>query len=134
MENDKGARGRTAVRIFKNKWFAKFASKEGISDEKLIQAVSEAEAGNIDADYGGGVIKQRIARPMEGKSGGYRSIILYRKKDKAFFVYGFAKSVMANIDKADVKGFKQLAKVMLDLTDEELKTLLKNKEIEEVES
>jgi hypothetical protein len=55
------------VRIFKNKWFAKFASKEGISDEKLIHAVKEVEAGNIDADYGGGVIKQRIARPKEGK-------------------------------------------------------------------
>jgi hypothetical protein len=122
------------VRIFKNKWFAKFAGKEGISDEKLIQAVRDVDAGNIDADYGGGVIKQRIARPKEGKSGGYRSIILYRKEDKAFFVYGFAKSVMENIDKADVKGFKQLAKVMLDLTDEELKILMKNKEIEEVES
>ncbi len=122
------------MRIFKNKWFAKFASKEGIGDEKLIQAVMEAGAGSIDADYGGGVIKQRIARPKEGKSGGYRSIILYRKEDKAFFVYGFAKSVMENIDKTDVKGFKQLAKVMLDLTDEELKILLKNKEIEEVEA
>lgn len=122
------------MRIFKNKWFAKFASKEGIGDEKLIQAVREAGAGSIDADYGGGVIKQRIARPKEGKSGGYRSIILYRKEDKAFFVYGFAKSVMENIDKTDVKGFKQLAKVMLDLTDEELKILLKNKEIEKVEA
>lgn len=122
------------MRIFKNKWFAKFASKEGIGDEKLIQAVREAGAGSIDADYGGGVIKQRIARPKEGKSGGYRSIILFRKEDKAFFVYGFAKSVMENIDKTDVKGFKQLAKVMLDLTDEELKILLKNKEIEEVEA
>ena len=122
------------MRIFKNKWFAKFASKEGISDEKLIKAVEDAEAGNIDVDYGGGVIKQRIARPKEGKSGGYRSIILYRKENRAFFVYGFAKSVMENIDKTDVKGFKKLAKVMLDLTDEELKILLKNKEIEEVES
>lgn len=41
---------------------------------------------------------------------------------------------MENIDKTDVKGFKKLAKVMLDLTDEELKVLLKNKEIAEVES
>ena len=65
------------MRIFKNKWFAKFARKEEISDEKLIQAVKDADAGNIDADYGGGVIKQRISRPQEGKSGGYRTIILY---------------------------------------------------------
>ncbi len=67
------------MRIFKNKWFAKFAKKEGISDEKLIQAVGEVDEGSVDADYGGGVIKQRIARPQEGKSGGYRTIFLYRK-------------------------------------------------------
>ena len=61
-----------SVRIFKNKRFARFASQEGIDDSKLREAVRDAEAGKIDADYGGGVIKQRIARPGEGKSGGYR--------------------------------------------------------------
>jgi len=75
----------TAMRIFKNKWFAKFAKKEGISDEKLIRAVGEIDGGNADADYGGGVIKQRIARTEEGKSGGYRTIILFRKGNRAFF-------------------------------------------------
>jgi hypothetical protein len=65
------------VRIYKNKWFARFARKERISGAKLRQAVKEAEAGKIDADYGGGVIKQRIARTGEGKSGGYRTVILY---------------------------------------------------------
>jgi hypothetical protein len=54
------------VRIFKNRWSAKFARKEGIGDKKLIQAVKDANAGKIDADYGGGVIEQRIARPMKG--------------------------------------------------------------------
>ncbi len=73
------------MRIFKNKWFARFARKEGISEAKLREVVKDAEAGNIDADYGGGVIKQRIARSNEGKSGGYRSVILYRRGDKAFF-------------------------------------------------
>jgi hypothetical protein len=51
------------VRIFKHKWFAKFAKKEGISDAKLCKAVKDAESGKIDADYGGGVIKQRIGSP-----------------------------------------------------------------------
>ena len=72
------------MRIFMNKWFSKFARKEGISDEKLIQAVREADDGSIDADYGGGVMKQRIARPQEGKSGGYRTIILFRKVKQRF--------------------------------------------------
>lgn len=121
------------MRIFKNKWFAKFARKEGISDGKLIRAVRDVEAGNIDADYGGGVIKQRIARPREGKSGGYRTIILFAKDDKAFFVYGFAKSSLDNIDKSDVRGFKKLAKIMCSLTISQLDNLLEKAEIEEIE-
>lgn len=122
------------MRIFKSKWFARFARKEEISDEKLIQAVKDADAGNIDADYGGGVIKQRVARPKEGKSGGYRSIILYRQGEKAFYVYGFAKNVMENIDKADVRGFKKLAKVMLSVSERQVEIMLEKGEIEEVQS
>lgn len=122
------------MRIFKNKWFAKFARKEGISDKKLIQAVRDVEAGNIDADYGGGVIKQRIARPQEGKSGGYRTIILFSKGDKAFFVFGFAKSELDNIDRSDVRGFKKLAKIMGSLTPSRLDGLIAKAEVEEIKS
>lgn len=122
------------MEIFRSKWFAKFARKEEISDEKLIRAVKDADAGNIDADYGGGVIKQRIARPKEGKSGGYRSIILYRRGEKAFFVYGFAKNVIENIDKVDVQGFKKLAKVMLSASERQVEIMLETGEIEEVKS
>ena len=77
---------------------------------------------------------QRIARPKEGKSGGYRSIILYRQGEKAFFVYGFAKNVMENIDKADVQGFKKLAKVMLSATERQVEIMLEKGEIEEIQS
>ncbi len=77
------------MKVYKSKWFAKFARKERIVDAKLCEAVRNAEHGLIDADYGGGVIKQRISRPNEGKSGGYRSIILFRKGEISFFVYGF---------------------------------------------
>ena len=50
------------MRIFKNKWFMRFARKEGISDEALLEAVKQIEAGNYDANLGAGVYKQRIAR------------------------------------------------------------------------
>ena len=124
--------GRSSVRIFKNKWFVRFSRKEGISDEKLREAVKDAEAGNIDADYGGGVIKQRIARPNEGKSGGYRSVILYRRGDKAFFVYGFLKSERENINEAEEQEFKKLAKVTFAFSEEELIMLLKTEVYKEV--
>ena len=111
--------------IFKSKSFAKFARNEGISDAKLCQVVRDADAGKIDAEYGGGVIKQRIARPGEGKSGGYRSIILYRQGDKAFFVYGFSKSERQSIDKTEERAFKELAKITFAFSVEELSTLIK---------
>jgi hypothetical protein len=124
--------GRSSVRIFKNKWFARFARKEGISEAKLREAVKDAEAGNIGADYGGGVIKQRIARPNEGKSGGYRSVILYRRGDKAFFVYGFLKSERENINEAEEQEFKKLAKVTFAFSDDELTKLIKKGAYKEV--
>lgn len=120
------------MRIFKNKWFVRFARKERIADAKLSEAVRNAEKGLIDADYGGGVIKQRIARPGQGKSGGYRSIILFRKGELAFFVYGFAKNEQDNIDKSDERDFKDLAKVLLVLSGENLKKLTESGDMTEV--
>ncbi len=120
------------MRIFKNKWFARFARKQHIANARLCEAVCDADAGRIDANYGGGVIKQRIARAGEGKSGGYRSIILYRRGDKAFFIYGFPKSERANIDDAEEAVFKELAKVTFALSNGDLQKLLKNGTYEEV--
>lgn len=66
------------VQILKNAWFERFARKQRIMDVALIEAVRRAERGQIDADLGGGVIKQRVARAGQGKSGGFRTIIPYR--------------------------------------------------------
>ncbi|CDH44522.1 type II toxin-antitoxin system RelE/ParE family toxin [Candidatus Contendibacter odensensis] len=120
------------MRIFKSKWFTKFARKERISDAKLCEAIRNAEKGIIDADYGGGVIKQRITRLHEGKSGGYRSIILFRKRALSFFVYGFAKSEQHNIDESDERDFKDLAKIVLMLSDGELRNLVDSGQYTEV--
>ena len=79
------------MRVFKTKAFDRFARRERITDDALREAAHRADHGEIDADLGGGVIKQRIARSGEGKSGGFRTIILFRRKGRAFFVYGFSK-------------------------------------------
>ena len=120
------------MRVFKSKRFAKFARKERISDVRLCEAVKNAEQGQIDADFGGGVIKQRIARQGEGKSGGYRSIILFRRGERAFFVFGFAKNEQANIDASDERDFKELAKVLLAASVDDLKKLVQQGEFVEV--
>jgi hypothetical protein len=69
------------------------------------------------------VIKQRIAREGEGASGGFRSIVLYRRGKLAFFVFGFRKNRTANIKKDELKAFKKLAKEMLALNDGQIARL-----------
>ncbi len=108
------------MRIFLNKSFQRFANKESIDIDSLCLAVQRADAGQVDADLGGGVIKQRIARSNEGKSGGYRSIILYRTETLAFFVYGYAKNERDNITADELKAFKKLAKTVLSFDTEQL--------------
>lgn len=105
------------MRVFKTRWFVRFARQQAIDDESLCDAIARAERGLVDADLGGGVIKQRLARPHEGKSGGFRSIVAFRVGDRAFFVYGFAKSARDNIGADELKGFKKLAGQMLGYDD-----------------
>ena len=97
-----------------------------------MEAVERAEKGLIDADLGGGVIKQRIARPGEGKSEGYRSIVVFRNGDKAFFVYGFPKSELGNIRDDEAEQFKKAAKSILALSDDLIRQLIENDQLEEV--
>ena len=120
------------MRVFQNAWFGRFARKEDISTQVLWDAVDRAENGLVDADLGGGVIKQRIARPGESKSKGYRSIVLYRKGDKAFFVYGFPKSDLGNIRDDEQEQFKKAAKSIFALSDEQIRQLIENGQFEEV--
>lgn len=120
------------MRIFKSRWFQRFARREGIADAVLSEAAARAEMAQIDADLGGGVIKQRIARPGLGKSKGYRTIILFRRGARAFFVYGFAKSQRANINDAEKEQFKEAAKHVLALTEKQLTELLKRGDFMEV--
>ncbi len=99
----------------------------------LREAVLRAEQGLIDADLGGGVIKQRVARHGQGRSGGYRTLILYRQAHRAFFVYGFAKSEQANISVVEEAAFKKAARYVLDLTDGQIAALVQNGQFREVD-
>jgi hypothetical protein len=120
------------VRIFKNAWFQRFSIREKISDETLKEAVNRVQRGLIDSDLGGSVLKQRIARPGQGKSGGYRTIILFKKGERAFFVFGFAKNERANINDVETVAFKKAAKELLSLSDEQIRKLLDNGALAEV--
>lgn len=121
------------MRIFKNAWFFRFARREKIKDAVLKEAIARAERGLIDAELGGGVIKQRLARPGQGRSGGYRSIIIFQKGQRAFFVYGFAKSDRENIEPDETAAFKKSAKAFFALSDKQIEILIKDEELSEVD-
>jgi hypothetical protein len=121
------------MRVFKTKPFARFAGRERIADAALCEAVRRAEAGLIDADLGGGVIKLRLAREGQGRSGGFRSIVLFRRGARAFFVYGFAKSDRVNIRRDELRAFRLLADELLALEDRALAAAMKNGTIMEID-
>ncbi len=66
------------------------------------------------------MIKQRVARAGEGKSGGARSILLFQHGSRAVYVYGFEKKDRSNIDRRELEAFRELAKVILAYTDAEM--------------
>jgi hypothetical protein len=107
--------------VYKTKEFSRFARKAELGNAEMIEAAKAVASGQWDADLGGGVFKQRIAREGGGKSGGFRTIILFKVGGHSFFVYGFAKNERANITAKELKALKKLAATYLALDAEGLK-------------
>ena len=85
-----------------------------------VQPNDAVERGQIDADLGAGLIKQRVARPGAGKSGGFRTLVFFRAETRAVFAFGFAKSDMANLDDAEEAYLKKAAKLVLGFADAQM--------------
>ena len=121
------------VRLFKNTWFNRFAGKERIPDSELKEVVDQLEKGQAYADLGGDVYKMRIARPFEGKSGGYRVIVLFKSKEMTFFVYGFSKSDKSNINRQELQAYKEAAKEYFSMTAEQIEKRIKHGQLIELQ-
>ena len=113
------------MRVFKTKWFVRFARREQIGDHSLYGAIERAENGIVDADLGGGVIKQRVARTGQGRSGGYRLLIAYRSGNRAVFLYGFAKNERENIEDDELTTLREIAAGWLEAGDEHLENAIR---------
>jgi hypothetical protein len=120
------------TRIYKLRGFGRFQRKERISDASLRKTIAGVEAGLIDADLGGGLVKQRLPRPGQGKSGGYRTVIAIKRGDRAVFLYGFAKNERSNIDDEELEEFRRLARGFLGLTAQQIAALIADNELMEV--
>lgn len=120
------------MRVFTTRPFARFADREGLADSELCDAIRRIQSGLVDADLGGGVIKQRIGRRGQGRSGGFRTILLFRRGELAFFVYGFAKSARDNLRRDELRAFRKLADEMLALDKYGIEAAIKNGTVVEV--
>jgi hypothetical protein len=119
--------------IYKTRWFNHWARKQGLSTPSLCAAVREMTAGLYEADLGGGLLKKRIARPGQGKSGGFRTLVATNKGNRWVFVYGFPKNERSNIDKDEQEALRKLAAHLLSLTAQALGKAQRAGELMEVD-
>ncbi|WP_271270313.1 type II toxin-antitoxin system RelE/ParE family toxin [Aliamphritea hakodatensis] len=99
------------TRIFLTKKFTKWSDAIGLADDRIKDTIAEIENGLIDADLGGSIFKKRTGINERGNSGSLRTIIGFKKGNKAFFLYGFLKSETDNITQQEKAAFKEMAKV-----------------------
>ncbi|WP_346772649.1 type II toxin-antitoxin system RelE/ParE family toxin [Methylosinus trichosporium] len=111
----------------------RFARGERIDDESLSEAITRAARGLVDADLGGGLIKQRVARRGRGRSGGYRMIIAYQEKERAVFLYGFAKNERENIEPDELEDLRLVARGWLEATAERIEAAIADGALQEVQ-
>ena len=116
----------------KTRHFCRWVRKTDLSDVVLCQAVAEMEAGLVDADLGGGVVKKRVPLPGRGKSGSVRTLLATNKADRWFFVFGFEKNERENVTKHELEALQNLASSLLSLSDEDLNGRLEDGSLTEI--
>jgi hypothetical protein len=78
------------------------------------------------------VIKQRVARKGQGRSGGYRMMIAYRARNFSVFLFGFAKSDEDNIDDHQLAVLRRIAASWLSADATSIKTAVERGDLMEV--
>jgi hypothetical protein len=73
-----------------------------------------------------------VARPGQGKRGGFRTIIAYRRGNRAIFLFGFAKSERENLDHDELAQWQRIGRAYLGLDDEGLEAAIAADELMEV--
>ncbi len=111
------------MNVYLTRVFQRDAKRDGVTDEGCREAVRRAESGLIDADLGGGLIKQRIATGNRGAARGSRAVVFYRRAEVAVFLHVFPKSRKANLTKSELTAYLKLARALEGLTDAKLKAL-----------
>jgi len=120
------------MQIYETKGFARFARQEQIADNSLREAILRAEQGLVDADLGGGLIKQRVARKGQGRSGGYRMIVAYRVIRRAVFLYAFAKNEREDIGQDELTELRKIGQNWLNASERTIEQAIDDGDLKEV--
>jgi hypothetical protein len=95
--------------------------------------VDEMQAGLVDANLGGGLLKKRVARAGGGKRGGYRTLLASNLRDRWVFLYGFSKNERDSVDDVELRALKRIAQAYLGMDETLLKRFLDAGELTEVD-
>ncbi len=98
--------------------------KNSISDNVLIKTIESLINNPNVVNLGSGLYKIRTPGVRKGKSGGYRTLVAYKEKDKAIFVFGFSKAERDNLDEDELRSLKKLAKDLLQISTKEYLRLI----------
>jgi len=109
---------------FRRRYLPGLRGQKAFLSDWLIRCVTEAEDGLIEASLGRGLIKQRLARPGQGKSGSLRMIVVFRKGNRAIFIDIFAKKDKANFTEGELKAYRKLAGILLSWNDKQISETL----------
>ena len=107
-------------------------AQTGIDHAAAMRRRARNGGGLYEADLGGGLLKKRIARPGQGKSGGFRTLVATNNGNRWIFVFGFPKNERSNIDKDEAEALKKLADHLLSLTAQALDKAQRAGELMEV--
>lgn len=114
------------------KTFGRWAKKK-LTNDQLLSAVENLVQSKSAESLGSNLWKLRVSREGEGKSGGYRTIVVYKKRDRAIFIYGFGKNEADNISKSELEDFKIASKAFSSLNRKDLERLIDDKELLDLE-
>ncbi len=115
------------MKILITNWFNKWLKKISIDKAELISSAKILnEIDETAVNLGSGLYKVRIKRKYQGKSGGYRTLLIFKKDELILYVYGFAKNEKDNLDKDELKLFKKLSKDIMRMSKEEILNQIKS--------
>ena len=118
------------MRIFLAKGFV--VRKDRPSDGALRAAITEIQAGLVDAHLGGELVKKRVAGKGKGKSGAYRAIIAVRARKRVFVLHSFAKAERSTLTAHELAALKRLSAMLMGYTEHELDQAVKEGALVEI--